>query len=87
MKKRFLIDLNDALSCSFSAAYSNMETLFLDILESHAPSKKRMVRGNDKQHMKRTLGKNYYDASLIGKIEPTMQVMKKILKNTRCSTT
>ena len=45
------------LSCSFSAAYSNFETLFLNILESLAPSKKRMVRGNGKQHMNRTLWK------------------------------
>ena len=44
-------------SYSFSAAYSNFETLFLNILESHGLSKKRMVRGNDKQHMNRTLRK------------------------------
>ena len=56
-EERFLIDLSDALSCSLSAAYSTFETLFLNTLESHAPSKKRMVRGNDKQHMNKSLSK------------------------------
>ena len=56
-QERFLIDLKNALSPSFSAAYSSFETRFKNILESHAPSKKRMVRGNDKQHMKNTLRK------------------------------
>ena len=51
------MDLNAALSCSFSAAYSNFETIFLHILESHAPSKKRTARGNDKHHMNNTLMK------------------------------
>ena len=55
--ERFLTDLNNVLSCSFSAAYSSFETNFLNTLELHAPSKKRMVRGNDKQHMNKSLRK------------------------------
>jgi len=46
----------------------------------HSPSKKRMVRDNDKHHVIKTLKKNYYDAPSIGIMEPTKKVMKKILK-------
>ena len=66
-EERFLIDLNDALSCSFSAAYSNFETLFLNVLESHASTKIRMVNGNDRQHMNKTHRKSIKDTFSPGK--------------------
>ena len=84
--ERFLTDLNNVLSCSFSAAYSSFETLFLNSLELHAPSKKRMVRGNDKQHMNKSLRKAIMLRSRL-KMEPIEQAMKKTLKSTRSSAT
>ena len=83
-EERFLKYLSDALSCSFSAAYSNFETLFVSTSESHTPSKKRMVRGNDKQHMNKSLWKAILTRSRL-KNRANKRGNKEDIKNTRSS--
>jgi len=53
----FLSDLSENLSSSNISNYDIFESIFVEVLNKHAPLKSRFVRGNEKRHMNKALRK------------------------------
>ena len=48
-------ELRSNLILAHPSTYGNFESIFMNTLEANAPTKKKIVRGNNKPHMSRTL--------------------------------
>ena len=65
---RFDNELRQNLRSAHPSAYSNFEQVFLKTLDSHAPTKTKIVRANDKPHMNKELRRAMTKRSTLKKV-------------------
>eukprot|EP00111_Clytia_hemisphaerica_P009537 TCONS_00027955-protein len=68
VEKNFLTDLSLQMTSSNINEIDDFENKFVDVLDRHGPRKTRMIRGNEKPHINRTLRKAIMERSRLRNI-------------------